>query len=90
LHKRSDDFAPFVASPRFLTLAQLSLLDREAGSLHVEGVPADRHSLHTPFNSGIDISDSALGPSHPRSKLVFLNETFGEAVDRGCSYRLSD
>ncbi|HXW91981.1 MAG TPA: hypothetical protein VEK33_15645 [Terriglobales bacterium] len=34
------------------------------------------------FNSGIEISDSALGPSHPRRKLVFLNPTFGEAVDQ--------
>lgn len=29
------------------------------------------------FDSGVEISDSALGPSKPRRKLVFTNQTVG-------------
>jgi hypothetical protein len=30
----------------------------------------------------IEISDSTLGPPHPRRELVFVNQPLGEAIDR--------
>ena len=36
----------------------------------------------TRSNFGIKISDSSLGPSHPRRELVFVNQTSGEAIDQ--------